>query len=545
MELFGLDLEFAIGLSRGQSEAWKVVICLATMLLVMGWRWLPRKLGIGLLGGLTLWATVNYARYDTELVESKYDTYDLMHYYLNAKYFDELGYYDLYPACLAADLDNDGPYFKKQGVLYMAQNHAGHGRMLIEHGVERGQWVREHKFTPERWDAFEHDFLVLQRTGPSMTDKLWRQMIIDHGYNGTPAWTVMARPFAQLVDVENIKLLGYLDLALLVAATGAVAWAYGGPTAMFAWLFLMVTYSVRWPTITWAFFRYDYVAALMVGMAALKKGHHAIAGLLTAFAATMRFFPAMWLYGPGMKGFAGLTRKKVHKPLLVLAGAFFVGAIAIEGATVAVLGSDTVEVHFENMVDHNSSEQLSSRRIGLALALPYRGELNPKFIEPERKEAIEAQKPLRYGIAVIVMLLLGWGLRRADDDETYALGFIPFFLLTTASYYYYVTRITLMMLHASNLKKPRNVVGLMMLLGIELFGNWAESVHGGHRVYLIGSTAWMLSAYVLLMTLWFNVEAHQADRADTLKADAGSSGSPESDGAKPPTAPTQSAEAAG
>jgi len=519
MDLMGLDLDFVLHMSRGQTEAWKVLIAVAGIALAATWRWLPKKVGPGLLAVLALWSTLNYARYDDRTVFEKYDTYDLMHYYLNAKYFDELGYYDLYPACLLADIDNNGPHYKKQGRLYMAQNQAGHGRMPIEHGIERGQVVREKKFTAERWDAFEHDFLTLQRSGPSqMNDKLWRQMIIDHGYNGTPAWTVMAHPFAELVPVESIKLLGYLDLVVLVAAAGVVAWAYGAPTAMFAWLFLMVTYSVRWPTITWAFLRYDYVAALMVGMALLKKQKHALAGVFTAFSATMRLFPAMWLYGPGMKGLAGLTQKKVHKPLLVLAGSFFLGVAAIEGATVVAVGADTVQVHFENMMDHNSSEQLSSRRIGLALALPYRGEKVPKFIEPERKDTIEAQKPLRYGLAGLVMLALGWGMRRADDDETFALGFVPFFLLTTASYYYYVTRVTLVMLHASNLKKPRNVVGLVMLLAVEAFGNWAESVYGGHRVFLIGTTAWMLSAYVLVMTVWFNIEAWQADRAAPKKS---------------------------
>ncbi len=513
MEVLGLDLEFITGMSRGQTESWKAIIVLVTMTLVAAWRWLPRRAAMGLLVALGVWSTANYFRYDTRTVHEKYDTYDLMHYYLNAKYFDELGYYDLYPACLLADLENDGPHFARQGNIYMAQNDAGHGRMPIQHGIERGRKVREVHFTAERWDAFEHDFLTLQRTGPSqMNDKLWRQMIIDHGYNGTPAWTVMARPIANLVPVEAVKILGYLDLAVLVAAVGAVAWAYGSTTALFAWVFLMVSYSLRWPMITWAFLRYDYVAALMVGMALLKKQKYVLAGILTSYAATMRLFPAMWLYGPGMKGLAGLSRRTIHKPLLVLAGSFLLGVSAIEGASVVTLGSETVQTHFENMMDHNSSDQLSSRRIGLALALPYRGETLPKFIEPERKDTIEAQKPLRYGIAGVVMLLLGWGLRRADDDETFALGFVPFFLLTTASYYYYVTRVTLIMLHARDLKNPRNVVGILMLLGVEAFGNWAESVHSGHRVFLVGMTAWMLAAYVLAMTVWFNVEAARADR---------------------------------
>lgn len=512
MEVLGLDLDFVAGMSRSQTEAWKAVIVVATMALVAVWRWLPRRASLALLITLGVWSTGNYFRYDARTVQEKYDTYDLMHYYLNAKYFDELGYYDLYPACMLADLENGGPHFKRQGNLYMAQNDAGHGRMPISHGVERGRKVREQYFSPDRWAAFEHDFLALQRTGPSqMNDKLWRQMIIDHGYNGTPAWTVMARPIANLVPVESIKLVGYLDLAVLIGAIGVVAWAYGAPTALFAWVFLMVSYSLRWPMITWAFLRYDYVAALMVGMALLKKQKHALAGLFTAYSATMRLFPAMWLYGPGMKGLAGLTRKTVHKPLLVLAGSFFFGVAAIEGAAVASLGGTTVQTHLANMLDHNSSEQLSSRRIGLALALPYRGETLPKFIEPERKETIEAQKPLRYGLAGLIMLALGWGLRRADDDETFALGFVPFFLLTTASYYYYVTRVTLVMLHARDLRRPRNVVGLLLLLATEAFGNWAESAYSGHRVFLVGMTAWMLALYCLVMTVWFNVEARSAD----------------------------------
>ena len=516
MDLLGLDLDFVLHMSRSQTEAWKAVIALLGAVLVVGWRWLPRKVGMGLLLGLTVWSTANYARFDDRTVAEKYDTYDLMHYYLNSRYFDELGYYDLYPACLLADIENGGPHYKKQGQLYMAQNQAGHGRMPIAHGIERGREVRETQFTEARWKAFEHDFFTLQRSGPSqMNDKLWRQMIIDHGYNGTPAWTVMARPIANLVPVESIKLLGYLDLVLLVGAVGVVAWAYGGATALFAWLFLMVSYSVRWPTITWAFLRYDYVAALMVGMSLLKKQRHALAGLFTAFSATMRLFPAMWLYGPGMKGLAGLTRRTVHKRLLVLAGAFALGVAVIEGMAVWSVGPQTVTTHIENMLDHNSSEQLSSRRIGLALALPYRGELLPKFIEPERKETIESQKPLRYAIAGLVMLALGWGMRHADDDETFALGFIPFFLLTTASYYYYVTRVTLVMLHARDLRNPRNVVGLSMLLCIELFSNWAESAYTGHRVFLIGATASLLALYALTITIWFSWEARQIESSRT------------------------------
>jgi len=307
-----------------------------------------------------------------------------------------------------------------------------------------------------------------------------------------------------------------------------VYWGYGGVPALFCWFFLMTSYSVRWPTITWAYLRYDYVAALLMGMALLKKGKHLWAGVATGYAAVIRLFPAMWMYGPGAKGVAQLVRGKVNKKLVILAAGFFAGAIGVQGLSMAVYGAEPAKVHFENMMDHNSSEQLSSRRIGLALALPYRGEMEPKFIEPERKDTIEAQKPLRYGLALAIMALMGWGLRNARDDEAYALGFVPFFLLTTASYYYYVTRITLMVMHASDLKKSRNQIGLAMLVAMEMFSNFADTAHEGYRVFHIGWLAWLLSAYMVVMTIWFLIEARQKDEEADADTDA--------DGAEAPAA---------
>ena len=74
---------------------------------------------------------------------------------------------------------------------------------------------------------------------------------------------------------------------------------------------------------------------------------------------------------------------------------------------------------------------------------------------------------------------LGLGLRRKRPDEAFAYGFLPFFLLTTASYYYYVARVTLWALHASGLPRGRHAVGLVMLVGTEIFANWAERTHDG------------------------------------------------------------------
>ncbi|MDP2312819.1 MAG: hypothetical protein Q8P41_07930 [Pseudomonadota bacterium] len=495
--------------TRDITEYYKIWIALAGVSLALGWRFLPVKAARVLLVAVTLVAALNYARWGPKVPFEKVDTYDLLHYYINAKYFDELGYYDLYPALILADHEANGPYYD-EGSKYLAQDAAGHAVRSIDHAIARGNVVKATKFTPESWARFSADSIYLQRKVKGLNDELWRQLIQDHGFNGTTVWTMIAKPIATAVPVEWIKWLCQIDVVLLAGGLGAVAWAYGWTTSVWAAFFLFVTYSARWPTYSWAFLRYDYLAGLLAAMALLRKGHPFWAGVLTAWSSTLRLFPAMWMYGPGAKGFAGLAQRKVHRPLLVLLGGFLVGTAVLQGAAVLSLGAEPARVHFENMEDHNSSEQLSSRRIGLALALPFRGDLLPKAITKSMKAVIEDQKPLRFGIAGVLLLSLGWGLRRSRDDEAFAFGFLPFFLLTTASYYYYVARITLIVLHASDLKKPKHMFGLAWLFGLEMFSNWAETAHRDHRVFLVGGLAWGLTIYGVAMAAWYLWDARAA-----------------------------------
>ncbi|MDP6934558.1 MAG: hypothetical protein QGG40_16665, partial [Myxococcota bacterium] len=193
--------------SRAVSEGIKIWLCLGGVGLLAAWKWLPAHWARRVLLLLVIVGGLNYARWGPRLALEQVDTYDLVHYYLNASYFDELGYYDLYPAAILADHENGGPFFD-EGRRYMAQDEEGHFFAPISHALDRGRQVRETHFTPERWDAFEHDLLVLQREIPGMNDKLWRQMIQDHGFNGTPVWTLIAKPIAWLVPVEGVKFLG-------------------------------------------------------------------------------------------------------------------------------------------------------------------------------------------------------------------------------------------------------------------------------------------------------------------------------------------------
>ncbi len=485
---------------RTVEEAIKVWVALGAVGLVGAWRHLSDRTARSLLAALLAFAALNYMRFGAEVPLERIDSYDVIHYYLNAKYFDELGYYDLYPACIQADHENGGPRYGDPA-KYMAQDDSGDHLEPITVAYQRAP-IAKAKFAPERWTAFTHDFLVLQRDFKGMDRSNWSQMLQDHGYNGTTAWTAIARPIVSIVPVEAIKLLAWVDVVLLLAAIGAVAWAYDGVAAMWVALFLMVTYSCRWPVISWAVLRYDYVSALIVATALLKRGQPLLAGILTGYSATLRMFPALWMMLPGLKGGFGLARRSVERPLLLLLAGFLLGVALFQGFAVASLGVEPVRVHYENMSQHNSSEELSSRRIGLALALNYDGRVAPKNITAEMKRNIESQRPVRYGLAVLATLLLGWVFRRSSDDEVYALGFLPFFLFTTASYYYYVVRAPLVAVHGGNLKEDRHKAGLALLFLLEALANACETWYAGHRVMLIGLLAWGVCGYLAVMVGW-------------------------------------------
>jgi hypothetical protein len=504
----------AVGVGRGTTELYKVPLALAAALLALCWGILSPIRRRQALATLAILGCFNYARWGTETLFGRVDTYDLVHYYLNSKYFDELGYFDLYPAVILVDHENGGPRFLEPPV-YLAQDASGHHLAPIAHALARGAEVKQTAFTPERWAAFAHDTLVLQReiTGFDRDKKLWSEMIQDHGFNGTTAWTAVAEPIAARVPVSAIKWLGFIDLGLLAGAVGLVGWAYGLDAALWTTLFLVVTYSTRWPTITWAFLRYDWIAALIAATALLRRGWHLPAGLLAGWSAASRMFPALWMWGPFAKGVSLLLGRRVERPLLVLGGACLLGVALAEGAAVARFGTEPIVTHFENMEDHNSAEQLSSRRIGLALALTHSGSLEPKLLTPERRDAIAEQAPLRYTLAALWLAAVGWALRNRRDDEAFGFGFAPFFLLTTASYYYYVARATLAVVHAGDLERFRNRALLALLFGLEAFSNGAETAYPGYRMFLVGGLAWGLTAYALLLGGWLAVEAWR-DRPD-------------------------------
>ncbi len=470
---------------------------------------------------LALLGTLNYNQYSSRVALRSYDNYDLLHYYISAKYFDELGYFDLLPALIVAD-DESGAWCEGQVSKYMAQDESDYSRQPLRHALDQRARVKA-KFTPERWKQFVHDATFLQRRNTLLNCKLWRELLIDHGFNGTPTWVLVARPIANLIPVESMKLATWLDFLWLAAMLAAIWWAFGRETFAFSWIFVVVCYSFRWPIITWAFLRYDWLSSMVIGICLVRKERPVAGGAFLAYATLMRYFPVLWLFGIFAKSLHALINRtdvplsRIWRRVPVfywkMAAGFFATAALLLTLSVARDGAEAHRASLHNISAHVEPHNLSSRREGLVIALVYRGETDVKLISDQKKRMVEdVESAARLG-ALLAMIALGLFLSRTRDWEAMGYGVIPYFWLTTSSYYYYSLRLTAVVIHAADLSKRRNVVGLLLLFFIELFANASEHLKPGNRYFLVSVMGVLLALYTVMMLGSLGLEWWRSHRA--------------------------------
>jgi hypothetical protein len=129
--------------------------------LVWPWRWrkhVPAKVAsralFTLLISACIFSVFNYYKFNPEVLLKVRDYMDVIYYYTNSKYFDELGHFDLYPAILVADQEGANRLRNIRSFRDLhTYDHVRRDRALTE---ERIKEIKG-KFTPERWESFKND----------------------------------------------------------------------------------------------------------------------------------------------------------------------------------------------------------------------------------------------------------------------------------------------------------------------------------------------------------------------------------------------------
>jgi len=210
--------------------------------------------------------------------------YDAFHYFMGAKYLPELGYSGLYEATLVAGRELGafgGINYVRDLTTYVPRPTAAIAPEPIRS-----------RFSPPRWEAFKRDLAFF---GPRID--AWPELLVDRGYNDPPPRALLLHLLVGHLagSGPTLALLSSLDYVLMIFATWAVWRAFGAVPTALTLTFLSLSFYARFDYIGGSLLRWDWVAALLAGAAALARGSGTAGGLLLGYAAAARVFPVLFL----------------------------------------------------------------------------------------------------------------------------------------------------------------------------------------------------------------------------------------------------------
>lgn len=387
--------------------------------------------------------------------------WDLYHYFLGPKYFNELGYTGLYGTSLAA---------AQEMGLRLPDNRITdlntYRTATVKKSIRRFNF--KNNFTPERWDQFKTELSFFY----SMYGRrVFGRMCRDHGYNGSPGHTVFAQFFANFIPVNyrNMTLLSLIDIALLFAAFALVCQSFGWRLGMLFFIFYCVNFANRYDPVGGSFLRYAWMAALTAGVCMLKLKRPSFGGALIGLSAMLNIFPVVFAGGMGVKMvFQFFKEKRFSKEQLRFVGGFLTSCLVIFLLTLTLRGGHGLETwrdFLHKMSIH--SIRLTQDRIGFPYLFVYHGEITPEDAQVsyrKKQEELAAIKPFFWAIVAVVLVITAVIASKLDDASASVLiGIMTIFLIFSLVRYYYAVAALLMLLWHGQLRKHGGLVGVMLL----------------------------------------------------------------------------------
>ncbi len=306
-----------------------------------------------LLGGLAFLAVAcffNLGRaqfWDAKQRQPSYiHNYDMRVYFPVAKYFHELKYDGLYLASVEAYIENTPGSSLQSLANIELRDLRNHEMRRVRDVADQIQTISQ-RFTPERWTEFKRDMRYFHET----MGRDYFTTLTDHGGNATPVWLTVAHFMFAHASASNglLFVTGLLDPLLILLFAFVAGRTFGWRTAFVCMIVFGATdlymFGTDWAGAT---LRNDWMAALGLGVCALKVRRWYLGGALLAYAGMIRAFPGIaviglavpplwWLYDqrsrkPSLHEFA-----RTHEGTLRAIGAAAVTVLALVALSSAVL----------------------------------------------------------------------------------------------------------------------------------------------------------------------------------------------------------------
>lgn len=387
---------------------------------------------------------------------------DCFHYYVGAKYFDELGYTGLYEAAAVADAQTDGFLRPDDRIRDLATYRLIPARSVLERAT-----AIEGRFTPERWRQFVHDVGLFKHRRTHGQAAYFRQLMQDHGFNATPVWIQTGRALCSWVPAEHVVWLALLDLPLWIIAFALIGQTLGLKPMLAAVLFTSIDFVAA--PFVWglgSILRADWLVATVAAFCALRSGRHGWAGGLLAYATMVRIFPMLLLFGIAINA---LHTARAHQRLPPSTQRLFVGfvatAVALLGYGSLSMGISVWPAFIHNISLHGA--QLADNTVGLERLI----HVDIARVISERRGLVPSRDGLVLLASAASLLLLTRVVRGLDDDEAFLWGIaLMFATLSLTNYYYSIVLLWVAHEYAKPVTR-RSTAVLIGLVGIQVVGH--------------------------------------------------------------------------
>jgi hypothetical protein len=356
--------------------------------------------------------------------------WDAFHYFVGAKYLPELGYTRLYEATYVAGREL-GAFAGIERIRDLPTYQARDTRSIDAAAVRA-------RFTDARWRAFKQDLLFF---GPRIPD--WRRLFLDHGYNDPPPRALLLHALVRWAPATPLTLVAVtsLDYVLIAGALALAAHAFGPLAGALAAASLLLSFFGRFDYIGGSVLRWDWIAALIAGAAAFARGAGVAAGLLFAYAAAARLFPALLLVPLAIKW---VQKRRAHAPDRTLDHCLLAATLAIAvTALVTVAASSLVPIDEFATKIRLHGDSAFTNHVGLGTWLTFQTAPWNVYVDGMRSvepAALAAARPAWWVVPLASGLYLAAALplilrARALESIMYAVPLV-WCAVSPAGYYY-------------------------------------------------------------------------------------------------------------
>lgn len=378
--------------------------------------------------------------------------HEFFHYFLATKYSSELGYTRLYDCAALAELE-EAP---SRDLTRRWTRDLRTNDIVAGAPATRDRSLCRPFFSDSRWDDFKQDVLWFRST---VSPSKWTQMHRDHGYNGTPVWTVIGHALANTgpATERRIVALALLDPILLLVMWATVWWAFGWRVMAVAIIWWGTNYPARYTYIGGGFLRADWLVLAIVSLVLSRRGRLFASGVAFGLSTLLRVFPAFAAVGLIASQIWRLrradTRRTVGASLRFVAGCVVTAVVLVPASGIIVGGDAKGAVETWTAFVENSRKHLSgysTNRVGLKTAIAY--DPGSRFVDVGRdfyldspgdtwqaaRHRVFADRRVLYWLIVLSYLVL-LAVAVQNQPEWVALvsgiGLIP--IVTNITCYYY------------------------------------------------------------------------------------------------------------